>query len=277
MPGTQSSEKVAWPRPWERRPPIRSYLSPMVFSAACVALLWATFVAELDMGFSGRKYLLVAAVMCGLVAFSGISSRLVFRRAKAVKPDDGGVVAPYALGSFLASAGLVLSLALVFALWAIDAAPREGAGNYTPTVILGLVALLVLSWFVQVALGNVRPGKVEISTFGIRHRDWSRERSVSWSDVRIVSPRGELEPEITIVGERGSVRSERFAKLWGDRDNLPDDAINIPGRLLACDPAAVYWLMDFYLNNPDARTELRDGRAAADRAASGNLPNASAE
>ncbi|WP_199434005.1 hypothetical protein [Qaidamihabitans albus] len=162
--------------------------------------------------------------------------------------------------------GSLGTLLLLVALFAVGAFDATGGGR----IALGGVAAALSGYFVLVALGRVARGRIERSPEGIYQRSWSFEVFLPWRGVVRLAPRGEDGQAIYVVGFGNAPwHRRRFVNLGRKDRPLTTPGIHIPGNVLAVDPALVYHLLGYYLDNAAARAELgteaalRRARAAA--------------
>lgn len=121
----------------------------------------------------------------------------------------------------------------------------------------GLVALFFASFFVLVALGRIRRGRIILAADGIYQEGRSFESFLPWdSFVGIKAGYNGTREVLVVAYSNASWRKRQLAGPW-KLDKLPPvPMIEIDTFHLAVDPTLVYHLVRFYVENPHAREEL---------------------
>ncbi|WP_199429635.1 hypothetical protein [Qaidamihabitans albus] len=224
------------------------------------------------------KYLLLLAALFLLTAAYG----LVTRVRPPHRPGDIGITEyaghpateiRYSGQAFAIMAALPGCLAAICLLAAIDFAR---AGEDVPaaplgTALTGLAAAFFLSFFVFLALGRLRRGRIVLAQQGIHQRGRAFSSFLPWEAFAGVKAAYNGTPEVLVIAYANVPWEKRqLGGVW-KLDKLPPvPMIEIDTTALALDPNLVYHLVRFYVDNPAARVELGTG-ASIERARAGTF------
>ncbi|WP_425903020.1 hypothetical protein [Rhodococcus sp. DT1] len=153
---------------------------------------------------------------------------------------------------FLAGAGLCLSAAA-------DILRHGGGGGTIVLVILLSVFGCVVGFFLPMMLaGRIRRGRLVLTPNVIHQRGWSLESTLDWHSILTVRP--------VVLGNWAVVLLGHPAAQWERRATVPrglgwgglpiTPMIEVHCHMHPVDPTLLYTLLRFYLENPQARTEL---------------------
>ncbi|ORL10416.1 hypothetical protein [Prescottella equi] len=134
-------------------------------------------------------------------------------------------------------------------------APTSGVPG--ASVIFGVLGALFVSFLVLVALRLVRPGAVQLTPDGIRHRGWSFESCLPWESVAGVKPAYNGHRMILLIGFANAHWTRRYTTPIWRIDKLPPvPMIELDCRKFAMDDVLLLHFVSFYANNPAMRAEL---------------------
>lgn len=213
---------------------------------------------------SAVKYvLLIGAVFC-LAAAWGYSAR--FRTRSAV----GGIVTTtvwgtpgtelkYSRTQFGIMNAIVACLLTVVGLaawdftWTRDDVP---AGSVA-AVLAWIAAVFFASFFILLALGRIRRGRIVLTRDGIHHEGGTFSSFLAWETFAGVKAVDNGVPEILAVAYSNAPWQRRqLAKFWKIDKLPPVPMIEIDTTRLAADPVIVYHLVKLYIENSTLRAEL---------------------
>nr|WP_246045172.1 hypothetical protein [Rhodococcus oryzae] len=129
-------------------------------------------------------------------------------------------------------------------------------------VVFGLFGVFLATFLVAVAARLLRPGYVQLTRDGIRHRGWSFESYLPWEAVAGAKAAYNGYRMVLVIGYANAAWERRYrTPLWRIDRLPPVPMIEVDCRKFAIDEALMFHLVTHYANNPDARPEL--GSAAA--------------
>lgn len=132
------------------------------------------------------------------------------------------------------------------------------------SVIFGVLGALFVSFLVLVVLRLVRPGAVQLTPDGIRHRGWSFESYLPWESVAGVKPAFNGHRMILLIGFANACWSRRYTTLIWRVDKLPPvPMIELDCRKFAMDDVLLVHFVSYYADNPSMRGELGTDAARA--------------
>lgn len=264
MPGMPSSSPLETPAEWPVESRSRFVLAFGVLVVLGVLSIGVALVAA-GTGFVGAvKY---AVLFAGLFWFSAAFGYLTRLRPQHRVADLGTTTiagrrateirysgAQFALINVLVAC---LFLCAVFAVWDYGQAGGGAFAPGIPTLLAAVAALFFASFFVLVALGRIRRGRVILAADGIRQEGRAFESFLPWDSFAGIKPSYNGTREILVIAYSNAPwRKRQLAGPW-KLDKLPPvPMIEIDTIHLAVDPALVYHLLRFYTENPGAREEF---------------------
>lgn len=262
--GMPSSNPLAQPKEWPTRDGAKH--------KAALAFVVLLGIACVPVGFGfaaiGRpaalKYALLLAALFLLVATFGLVTRVRPQHHDAdvaITSYDGhpSTEIRYSLAAFVIQASVVACLTAFCALASLDFA---SAGDEVPAApvgatVFGLAAVFFFSFFVLAALNRLRRGRIVLSEQGIHQQGRAFSSFLPWEAFAGVKAAYNGTPEILVIAYANAAwEKKQLGGLW-KLDKLPPvPMIEIDTTSLAVNPNLVYHLLRFYVENPDARTEL---------------------
>lgn len=148
-------------------------------------------------------------------------------------------------------------LCAAFAAWDYARAGEDAFAPGVPMFFAAAAALVVASFFVLVALGRLRRGRILLTPDGIHQESRSFESFLPWDTFAGIKAGYNGTREVLVVAYSNATWQKRqLAGPW-KLDKLPPvPMIEINTIHLAVDPTLIYHLVRFYLENPNAREEL---------------------
>jgi hypothetical protein len=219
-----------------------------------------------------------------LMTWHGILARVVVRpravdtiRTSTVS-DSGevAVVVPYSKSFFWSIVGLPVLLLVGVAPLAVGAVlgvvVAPDAGNVVMAVVCTIFAAYLLVGIGEFARKKIVCGYAALSTAGIYHRSWALTAFVPWEDVVTICAFEGEGPVITVqVVANAGGWSRRTSRLWKQSEWGLGRNLTVRGMYLSVDPALLHHALQFYFNNPQARSEL-SGDAAVWRLKRADIP-----
>ena len=143
----------------------------------------------------------------------------------------------------------------------------------------GVAILLVFTFGYQavivvlIVLGRVRPGHIAIRHDGLHLRGYAHDAWIPWDSLFLVQPNGHWKFLAVWVGPSHHATFSSPIPLWKRFDNtvikhgsLTDDLpffVHVDRRPFRISPEIIDAAVEHYMENPDARRELRDPEAIA--------------
>ncbi|RVW02688.1 hypothetical protein [Rhodococcus xishaensis] len=141
-------------------------------------------------------------------------------------------------------------------------APTSGIPG--ASVVLGVLGSVFASFLVLVVSGLIRPGSVEFTPDGIRHRGWSFESFLPWESVAGVKPAYNGHRMILLIGFANAQWTSRYTTPVWRIDKLPPvPMIELDCRKFAMQDVLLFHFVSFYASNPAMRVELGTDAARA--------------
>jgi hypothetical protein len=137
------------------------------------------------------------------------------------------------------------------------------------TILLTVVTVPYSGLFLtDMVRGRIVRGYVTLTPHGIHHRGPMENAFIPWLAVLTVTAAFDRGPVIRLLT---SDAVKRHSTSWLAFRRKPRvGLVEIRGNMLAVDPALLYYALDYYLKNPDARAELSTD-AGLQRIRSGDL------
>jgi hypothetical protein len=201
----------------------------------------------------GLKYGLLFAVFFLLIAAYGYGTR-VRRPSGDVGERLGATEIRYSAFAFTCLVGLMSCLTVIFLLAAVD---YHLAGTTGATVVFGLIGVVLATFPLLVVLGRVRRGSVTLSARGIHQRGWTFTSFLPWEAFAGVKAVYNGRPEVLVIAYANVAWEKRQVVGFWKIDKLPPvPMVEIDCAALTISPELAYWLVKFYVENPEARAEL---------------------
>jgi hypothetical protein len=279
------SPTLPWPEEWSMPKRIRwsiafSYLGLM--GATCLYFGLA--------GVSAGEYahvplLLLGGLLCLIITIQGVLTRLCVHRGAtgAIRmstiPETGEavVVFPYSAGQFWMlfsqTAIILCGFAVpVAAASVVEVSDTQEIGD----MIIALVSLVAVGYFLalmcQFWSKKIARGYVAVGGAGIYHRSWAFTSFAPWQHVYDVRPSGGDDRQIRVLVDANAQGwSRRTSRFWKQPESCFGQSLTIRVMYLSVDPALVYHALQFYFENPRARSEL-SGDAAVRRLRRADIP-----
>lgn len=141
-------------------------------------------------------------------------------------------------------------------------APTSGVPG--ASIVFGLLGALFVSFLVLVVFRLIRPGAVQLTPEGIRHRGWSFESYLPWESVAGVKPAFNGHRMILLIGFANAHWARRYTTPIWRIDKLPPvPMIELDCRKFAMDDVRLLHFLSFYADDPAMRAELGTGAARA--------------
>lgn len=264
MPGMPSSSRLETPAEW----PVESRgRFTLAFGVLLVlgALSVAVGLIAAGTGFAeATKY---AVLVAGLFWFAGAFGYLTRLRPQHRLSDIntttiGGRHATeirYSGAQFGLINLLVVCLFLcaVFAAWDYGNIGDRAFASGGPMLLAAVAALFFGSYFVLLALGRIRRGRVILAADGIHQEGRAFESFLAWDSFAGIKPSYNGSREVLVIAYSNAPWQKRqLAGPW-KLDKLPPVPMIVIDTIhLAVDPTLVYHLLRFYVENPKARDEF---------------------
>jgi hypothetical protein len=105
--------------------------------------------------------------------------------------------------------------------------------------------------------GRLRRGKLTLTRQGIHQRGWAFSSFLPWEAFAGVKAAYNGSPEVLVIAYANVPWERRqIAKFWKIDKLPPVPMIEVNCPSLALEPALIYHLLKFYVDNPQARPEL---------------------
>lgn len=267
-----SSGSLARPTEWPASGK-RKFVAPL-----SVLLLFGLFCAIVGLASVGSDQLFGALLgFCSALLFFVVAEFLFLTRMRRRdRTSDLGTIEVegkpgleirYSMAVFAVLALSVLCLAMIGSIVAVyfTATAAGSPGNLTGAIVCWLFVALVCVFLVQVVLGRRRRGNIVLSDRGIQQRGMSFVSELPWRSVAGVSASYNGRPEVLVIGcDDTSWERRALGRLWRVDKLPPVPMIEVDCLFFALDEALIYHLLRFYVENPQARSELGTD-AAMDR------------
>lgn len=258
-----------WPAPpeWPARRWGPRQLLAAIFVAACTLMaLLLTAVMVADGETAPVRYLLLIASMFALTFVHGVLMWFPLRgstRDVVLVEHEGrrGTALRYSGPLFAVQCALMAILTAIFAFGAVDyLRARDGVvtARYGAVAATAAIAAFLGSFLVAVASGRVQRGQVVLDSQGIYQRGRAFESALRWEDiVGAHAAYNGMFTEVLVVGWPDAAWQRRTTSRVWQLDRLtPVPMIEINCLYLALDQNLVHHLVTFYVENPQARSEL---------------------
>lgn len=264
MPGMPSSNPLGTPAEW----PVESRGRFVLAFGALVALGALSVgvgLVAVGTGFAGAaKYALLIAALFWFTAAFGFVTRLrpqnrIADVGTTTIDDQRATVISYSGEQFVLINVLVACLFLcsVFAAWDYG---KVGDGAFAPGIPMFLAfaaAVFFASYFVLLALGRIRRGRIVLAPDGIHQEGRAFGSFLPWDSFAGVKPSYNGTREVLVIAYSNAPwRKRQLAGPWRLDKLPPVPMIEINTIHLAVDPTLVYHLLRFYTENQSAREEL---------------------
>ncbi|SEL35996.1 hypothetical protein SAMN05444583_10876 [Rhodococcus maanshanensis] len=141
-------------------------------------------------------------------------------------------------------------------------------------MVFGLFGIFLATFLVVVSARLLRPGYIQLTRDGIRHRGWSFESYLPWEAVAGAKAAYNGYRMVLVIGYANAAWERRYTTSVWRIDRLPPvPMIEVDCRKFAIDEALMFHLVTHYANNADARAELGT-EAAVGRARTRDYPEA---
>jgi hypothetical protein len=261
-----SSDLAPWPSEWADTKRLKWYFGLAWLAILALISLGSALLLSGGESSGAAKYLLIFGLLIVTTAVVGFDSRIRLRKGGGkrihIATDSQGRPSTQVPYSWIAFAGSNLLMALLVAIFAAatyDFASSAGTGDSKvplgAALAFGAIGLFFATYFIQIIRKKISLGQLLLTPHGLEHRGWGYESRLPWDGVMHVSALNGDGPEVWIRGSDNQVEQHRTAKLWGGKP--PRTAgISLQGKSLGVDPALLYYMVNYYLTQPDARAEL---------------------
>lgn len=263
-----SAQRLAWPERW-RRSRVKAVMQIALLGAAAAVSVGALLTVPINPGRNLMVAIGAPLFVTMVVVFFVMRLRRPYGsagiRSEYVEAvGEWAVVVPYQRWTFRVYVLFWASFVLLGMYFAVASVAAGFTGEVLFMLVLGVLMIGTAGFFiVEVGRGRLACGFVALTPSGVYHRAWSLEGFFPWSASYGVEPFYTREPMIMMAfdSEAGWIRSR---SVWRDVhiQNLPD--LVVRARWLTVDPVVLLAAMDFYLRNPEQRSEL-GGNAGVDR------------
>jgi hypothetical protein len=228
---------------------------------------------------------LLGGVLCLIFAAQGILMRVLVRRrttgtiraSRVPGTREAALVIPYSAGLFWLMFAQTVIILCGFALPIAGAAVQMALETREVGHAIIALVCVVAVWYLLALIGQffgkqIARGYVALSPTGLYHRSWAFTSFLPWEHVLEIWPFEGGGPVITVqatAGANGWCR--RTSRFWKQPESDFGLDLTVRGMYLSVDPALVYHALQFYLNNPRARSEL-SGDAAVRRLRRADIP-----
>ncbi|MEB3371597.1 hypothetical protein [Saccharopolyspora mangrovi] len=204
------------------------------------------------------KYAVLLAGLFWLVAAFGYMTRLrPQHRGSDLRTTTVGGTAATEIRYSGAQFALINLIVACLLLCAGFAAWDYGSVGTVPMALAALAALFFASYFVLLALGRIRRGRVVLTAEGIRREGRAFESFLPWDSFVGAKPSYNGTREVLVVAYDNAPWEKRPLGGPWKLDKLPPvPMIEVDTVHLAVDPTLVFHLLRFYTENPSAREEL---------------------
>lgn len=264
MPGMPSSSSMESPAAWLPRNRAKHRLSLIFLLALGAFSLVVAYGFAAINSISAVKYVVLIGALFCLAAAWGYFAR--FRTRTSVAGIDvtmvrgtPGTELKYShiqFGVLNAIVGCLLTVAGL-AAWDFAASGEDIPARAVAAVLAGIAAAFFASFFVLLALGRIRRGRIVLTRDGIYHEGGTFSSFLAWDTLAGVKAVDNGVPEVLAVAYSNAPWQRRqLAKLWKIDKLPPVPMIEIDTTRLAADPVIVYHLVKFYVENSTSRAEL---------------------
>ncbi len=276
----QYSENRAITDPWFIEP--RGFARRRILSTLGASILTILIAAiSISMLSSGDPIVVNAskyAILCGIsaalmlaLAFRSRSAPL-FKRSVRITTvrEQPVVVVPGSKVYFWLPQGMYLCFVTIFLLASYGFATGTEGAKWAPVIIFLVLSSVLIVPLMLAITGQLRPEKLVLSANSIVHHGWSAQTTLDWNEINRLHPSFNLQPlqrVLNIAGFSSAQYIHRYnrpfyktsnnpIRLW-KRAKLPHpNWIVIECPKLAVDSITLYRFLDFYIENPESRTEL---------------------
>ena len=276
---------VPWPDEWSRRRRIGLYVAFSYLGLMGVVSLYFGVAGLVAGEFAHVPVLLVGGAFCLLVVVQGALTRLfvprgatrAIRSATLPETREAVVVFPYSASQFwlffgqaaIVLCGVAVPIAAASVAAALDAQDASSMTlAFASLVAVGYLTALIAQFFGK----KIARGYVAVGPAGIYHRSWAFTSFAPWQHVIDVWPFEDNDRIIRVqVAANPEGWTRRTSRFWKQPESSFGPSLTVRTRYLSVDPALVYHAMQFYFNNPRARSEL-SGDAAVRRLKRADIP-----
>lgn len=265
-------KRLAWPEQW-RRSRLTAVVQVALLGAAAVFSVGVLLTVPANPGRNlmvavGTPLFVTMAVVFFVMRLRRPFGSAGIRSEYVEAVGERAVVVPYERWTFTVFVSFWASFVLLGMYFAVANVVIGVAAGFNGevlfTLVLGVLMVGAAGFFVvEVLRGRLARGSVALTPSGVYHRAWSLEGFFPWSASYGVEPFYAREPMILMAfdSDDGWVRSR---SVWRDVhiQYLPD--LVVRARWLTVDPVVLLAAMDFYLRNPEQRSEL-DGNPGVER------------
>lgn len=276
--------RLPWPDGWSSPRRLKWIILSSYLGVMGVAMFVVGVASLFDDEPTDGVGVIFGSLLLFLATAQGILKRVIVRR-KVVEtihvstfPDSGeaAIVVPYSKLLFwlifslpallLAGIGPLAVAAIFGALVAPD------TRSVVVAVLCTICAAYLLACVVEFMQKKIVCGYVALSPTGIYHRSWALTSFVPWEHVVEIWPFEGGGPVITVQAVANADGwSRRTSRFWKQSESGFGLNLTVRGMYLSVDPALLYHAMQFYFNNPPARSEL-SGEAAVRRLKRADIP-----
>lgn len=279
------SATLPWPVEWATPRRIRWYIAFSYLGLMGAASLYFGFAGVVAGEYRNVPLLFVGGSFCLVIAAQGVLTRIFVPRGAtgairtATVPETGEtvVVFPYSVSQFWLLFGqiaiVLCGVAVPFAAASVIAVLDTQEVGDMIIAVAGLVAVgYLLALAGQFCSKKIARGYVAVGAGGIYHRSWAFTSFAPWQHVIAVWPFEGNDRVIRVhVAASPQGWTRRTSRFWKQSESGFGPNLTVRVMHLSVDPALVYHALQFYFNNPRARSEL-SGDAAVRRLKRADIP-----
>jgi hypothetical protein len=167
----------------------------------------------------------------------------------------------YSLVAFVCLVGLMCCVTAIFVLAAVDYA---AGGTRGAAAVFGVFGMGAATFVVLVLAGRVQRGRLMLSAEGIEQRGWAFTSFLPWEAFAGVKAAYNGRPEVLVIAYANAPwRKQQVVRSWKIDKLPPVPMIEVDTTQFAVPQEALYYLLKYYVEHPEARAELGTDAVAA--------------
>ncbi|MHA6797981.1 hypothetical protein [Bounagaea algeriensis] len=260
-------ELPPWPSEWKMPGGIKPTVGVVAFGAFGMAAGVAGLVQLATGTFGDSTIILLAGAVFALSLTSAtalLRLRVRQRGTSAVYTShtrerrEPSTVIPNLRGVWLMALTVLASALVMFGLvatvsWGFLLTGTETSLRMIFQALLSTTFVVGIIWvFSKASEGVIAQGSLTLTAGGVTHKAWGPERHIPWEALDFIFPAPGENPNIALSYDSRRVTVPAKRK---------DDILPLSGNLLSVDPALAYHALAYYLDHPEARSELGTERS----------------
>ncbi len=276
---------LPWPDEWSTRRRIGLYIAFSYLGLMGAVSLYFGVTGLVAGEFAHVPILLVGGAFSLLVVVQGVLTRLFvprgatrgIRSATVPETRESVVVFPYSASQFWLLFGQIAIILCGFAVpFAAASVVAVSDVHDVGDIIIALISIVAVGYLLalmgQFCSKKIARGYVAVGRRGIYHRSWAFTSFAPWQHVIDVWPFEDNDRIIRVQVVANPVGwTRRTSRFWKQPGSSFGPSLTIRTKYLSVDPALVCHALQFYFNNPHARSEL-SGDSAVRRLKLADIP-----